>query len=148
MLTLLKSTVKQDTPVYIQSPRDVDTLKEARGGGTNGRVGSLLPPKPGVDRHILCPCPCCTPFLVPPTPLLCPFTFDIKSLPRQRATVIFFLFPLQYARLVEIVGMHDLGVGIILGAHQSIGFKGILLFGTKAQKEKYLPKLATGEAIN
>lgn len=55
-------------------------------------------------------------------------------------------FSLQYARLVEIVGTHDLGVGITLGAHQSIGFKGILLFGTKAQKEKYLPKLASGEA--
>nr|XP_055161326.1 very long-chain specific acyl-CoA dehydrogenase, mitochondrial [Nyctereutes procyonoides] len=53
----------------------------------------------------------------------------------------------QYARLVEIVGTHDLGVGITLGAHQSIGFKGILLFGTKAQKEKYLPKLASGESI-
>nr|XP_058903939.1 very long-chain specific acyl-CoA dehydrogenase, mitochondrial isoform X4 [Kogia breviceps] len=53
----------------------------------------------------------------------------------------------EYARLVEIVGMHDLGLAIILGAHQSIGFKGILLFGTKAQKEKYLPKLASGETI-
>ncbi|XP_040856266.1 very long-chain specific acyl-CoA dehydrogenase, mitochondrial isoform X1 [Ochotona curzoniae] len=53
----------------------------------------------------------------------------------------------QYARLVEIVGMHDLAIGVTLGAHQSIGFKGILLFGTKAQKEKYLPKLATGETI-
>ncbi|KAM9425486.1 very long-chain specific acyl-CoA dehydrogenase, mitochondrial [Pholidichthys leucotaenia] len=53
----------------------------------------------------------------------------------------------QYARLVEIVGSHDLGVGITLGAHQSIGFKGILLFGNKAQKEKYLPKLASGEHI-
>lgn len=42
--------------------------------------------------------------------------------------------------------MHDLGVGITLGAHQSIGFKGILLFGTKAQREKYLPKLASGKA--
>lgn len=29
----------------------------------------------------------------------------------------------QYARLVEIVGANDLGVGITLGAHQSIGFK-------------------------
>jgi hypothetical protein len=29
----------------------------------------------------------------------------------------------QYAQLVEIVGQHDLGVGITLGAHQSIGFK-------------------------
>ncbi|XP_045426012.1 very long-chain specific acyl-CoA dehydrogenase, mitochondrial isoform X5 [Lemur catta] len=53
----------------------------------------------------------------------------------------------QYTRLVEIVGMHDLAVGITLGAHQSIGFKGILLFGTKAQKEKYLPKLASGETL-
>uniref|UniRef100_A0A8C5CGR8 Very long-chain specific acyl-CoA dehydrogenase, mitochondrial n=1 Tax=Gadus morhua TaxID=8049 RepID=A0A8C5CGR8_GADMO len=53
----------------------------------------------------------------------------------------------QYARLVEIVGSHDLGVGITLGAHQSIGFKGILLFGNPAQKEKYLPKLATGENL-
>lgn len=47
--------------------------------------------------------------------------------------------------MVEIVGQYDLGVGIFLGAHQSIGFKGILLFGTPAQKEKYLPTLATGE---
>ncbi|KAK7804759.1 hypothetical protein U0070_023025 [Myodes glareolus] len=53
----------------------------------------------------------------------------------------------QYARLAEIVGMYDLGVSVTLGAHQSIGFKGILLFGTKAQKEKYLPKVASGEAV-
>ncbi|XP_043359547.1 very long-chain specific acyl-CoA dehydrogenase, mitochondrial-like [Dermochelys coriacea] len=53
----------------------------------------------------------------------------------------------QYARLVEIVGLHDLGVGITLGAHQSIGFKGLLLYGTPQQKEKYLPQLATGETI-
>ncbi|XP_070609974.1 LOW QUALITY PROTEIN: very long-chain specific acyl-CoA dehydrogenase, mitochondrial-like [Erythrolamprus reginae] len=61
----------------------------------------------------------------------------------------------QYARVVEVVGMHDLGVGVILGdlgvgvilgAHQSIGFKGLLLFGSKSQKEKYLPRLASGEA--
>ena len=51
----------------------------------------------------------------------------------------------QYARLTEIVGGNDLGVGIFIGAHQSIGFKGILLAGTDAQKEKYLPRLASGE---
>ncbi|XP_018571262.1 very long-chain specific acyl-CoA dehydrogenase, mitochondrial [Anoplophora glabripennis] len=51
----------------------------------------------------------------------------------------------QYARLVEIVGAHDLGVGITLGAHQSIGFKGILLFGTPEQKEKYLPRVCSRE---
>ncbi|XP_011505547.1 PREDICTED: very long-chain specific acyl-CoA dehydrogenase, mitochondrial [Ceratosolen solmsi marchali] len=50
----------------------------------------------------------------------------------------------QYARLVEIVGYNDLGVGITLGAHQSIGFKGILLFGTPEQKKKYLPRVTSG----
>ncbi|XP_066266753.1 very long-chain specific acyl-CoA dehydrogenase, mitochondrial-like [Branchiostoma lanceolatum] len=53
----------------------------------------------------------------------------------------------QYARLVEIVGEYDLGVGITLGAHQSIGFKGILIAGNPEQKAKYLPKLATGETV-
>jgi len=51
----------------------------------------------------------------------------------------------QYARLTEIVGGNDLGVGIFIGAHQSIGFKGILICGNEAQKAKYLPKLASGE---
>lgn len=51
----------------------------------------------------------------------------------------------QYARLVEVVGAHDLGVGITLGAHQSIGFKGILLFGNEQQKAKYLPRVTGGE---
>ncbi|GLV41164.1 uncharacterized protein CBL_04688 [Carabus blaptoides fortunei] len=51
----------------------------------------------------------------------------------------------QYARLVEIVGAHDLGVGVTLGAHQSIGFKGILLVGTPEQKAKYFPRVTSGE---
>lgn len=51
----------------------------------------------------------------------------------------------QYSRCVEICGYHDLGVGIVLGAHQSIGFKGILLFGTPEQKAKYLPRVSNGE---
>ncbi len=37
----------------------------------------------------------------------------------------------QYARLTEIVGGNDLGIGIFMGAHQSIGFKGILIAGGK-----------------
>ncbi len=35
----------------------------------------------------------------------------------------------QYARITEIVGGNDLGLGITMGAHQSIGFKGILIGG-------------------
>merc|ERR1719411_2444117 len=53
----------------------------------------------------------------------------------------------QYARLTEIVGGNDLGVGIFIGAHQSIGFKGILIAGSPEQKEKYLPRLAAGEDL-
>ncbi len=36
----------------------------------------------------------------------------------------------QYARVTEIMGGNDLGLGIAMGAHQSIGFKGILIGGT------------------
>lgn len=53
----------------------------------------------------------------------------------------------QYGRTTEIVGAHDLGVAITMGAHQSIGFKGILLVGTPEQKAQYLPKLAVGEEM-
>ncbi|RWS29865.1 very long-chain specific acyl-CoA dehydrogenase-like protein [Leptotrombidium deliense] len=53
----------------------------------------------------------------------------------------------QYARLGEIMGGNDLGIGIFLGAHQSIGYKGILLYGNNEQKNKYLPDLATGKRI-
>lgn len=52
----------------------------------------------------------------------------------------------SYGRLTEVLGS-DLGVAIHLGAHQSIGFKGLLLFGTDEQKKKYLPSLATGESV-
>lgn len=50
----------------------------------------------------------------------------------------------QMARLAELVGANDLGLGVIMGAHQSIGYKGILLYGNESQKRKYLPDLATG----
>jgi very long chain acyl-CoA dehydrogenase len=52
-----------------------------------------------------------------------------------------------YARLGEVMGEFDLGLGIHLGAHQSIGFKGILLVGTPEQKKKYLPALAAGTNV-
>ncbi|CAF0909633.1 unnamed protein product [Adineta ricciae] len=53
----------------------------------------------------------------------------------------------QAARLFEVVSAHDLAISICTGAHQSIGFKGILLFGTDEQKQKYLPTLASGEQL-
>src|SRR5580692_7797288 len=52
-----------------------------------------------------------------------------------------------YARVMQEVAAIDSSLAVMLGAHQSIGLKGLLLFGTDEQKKKYLPKLATGEMI-
>ena len=51
------------------------------------------------------------------------------------------------ARLGQIVGTMDLGLNAVMGAHQSIGYKGILLVGTEDQKRKYVPALASGEKL-
>lgn len=50
-----------------------------------------------------------------------------------------------YARVFETVATLDGSVVTTMGAHQSIGLKGILLFGTEAQKQRFLPPLARGE---
>lgn len=52
-----------------------------------------------------------------------------------------------YAKVMEVLPQVDASLAITVGAHQSIGIKGLLLFGTDEQKRKYLPKLATGEMI-
>ncbi|XP_046403316.1 complex I assembly factor ACAD9, mitochondrial-like isoform X2 [Ischnura elegans] len=52
----------------------------------------------------------------------------------------------EYARFAEITAL-DGSIAVTLAAHQAIGLKGILIAGNKAQKEKYLPRLATGELI-
>jgi acyl-CoA dehydrogenase family protein 9 len=52
-----------------------------------------------------------------------------------------------YARIVQEVAGLDASLAVTLGAHQSIGMKGILLFGTDEQKARYLPRLATGELV-
>jgi acyl-CoA dehydrogenase family protein 9 len=53
----------------------------------------------------------------------------------------------SYARVMQEVAAHDGALAVTLGAHQSIGLKALLLFGTEAQRRKYLPRLATGEMI-
>jgi acyl-CoA dehydrogenase family protein 9 len=52
-----------------------------------------------------------------------------------------------YARVMQEIAGVDPSLAVTLGAHQSIGLKGILLFGTDAQKKKYLPALASGESV-
>ncbi|HVI00152.1 MAG TPA: acyl-CoA dehydrogenase family protein [Enhygromyxa sp.] len=52
-----------------------------------------------------------------------------------------------YARLFERIAATDGSIAATIGAHQSIGCKGIVLFGTDEQKQRYLPSLATGERV-
>jgi len=50
-----------------------------------------------------------------------------------------------YCRVFEMVTGHDVGLGIMLGVHLSLGTKAILLGGSEVQKRAYLPRAATGE---
>jgi len=52
-----------------------------------------------------------------------------------------------YVKMLEYIGGINPSVAIVLGGHQSIGYKGLLMYGTEAQKKKYLSKLASGEMI-
>lgn len=52
-----------------------------------------------------------------------------------------------YARVLGQTSSHDSSVSLTIGAHSSIGMKGLLLFGSDEQKQRYLPKLASGEMI-
>jgi len=53
----------------------------------------------------------------------------------------------QYLKVVEVLSISDLALALISLAHLSIGCKGIVLFGTAGQKEKYLAPAASGEMI-
>ena len=52
-----------------------------------------------------------------------------------------------YARVFETFAQIDATLSIVLGVHQSIGFKGIHMFGSDAQKERFLPDLASGRKL-
>ena len=52
-----------------------------------------------------------------------------------------------FNRVFGEIGAHDAALAVYFGAHQSIGIKGIILFGTEAQKQQWLPKCASGDCI-
>jgi len=52
-----------------------------------------------------------------------------------------------YSRALQEISRYDGSVAATIGAHQSIGMRGLLLFGTEEQKRRWFPKLATGELI-
>src|SRR6478672_1389988 len=52
-----------------------------------------------------------------------------------------------YARVFETFAQIDATLSVVMGVHQSIGFKGIHMFGTEEQKERFLPDLARGRKL-
>ncbi len=53
-----------------------------------------------------------------------------------------------YCRLLEVLGGHCGSTALFVNAHHSIGPRAVVLFGTKQQQTKWLPKLASGEWIS
>jgi acyl-CoA dehydrogenase family protein 9 len=54
---------------------------------------------------------------------------------------------MTFNRVFAAVGAVDPALCVFFGAHQSIGAKGISLFGTDEQKKRWLPRVASGELI-
>jgi acyl-CoA dehydrogenase family protein 9 len=52
-----------------------------------------------------------------------------------------------FNRVFGEIGATDAALAVYFGAHQSIGCKGITLFGTEAQKQRWLPRCASGEMV-
>ena len=53
----------------------------------------------------------------------------------------------SYALIVEELNRGDASVGITMWAHNSLGTNHINLFGSPAQKQEWLPRLARGEIL-
>lgn len=54
---------------------------------------------------------------------------------------------MAYSRTLQQVARHDASVAVTIGAHSSIGMRGLKLYGTPIQQERWYAKLATGEMI-
>ena len=52
-----------------------------------------------------------------------------------------------YCRVSEVFAQIDGTLSVVMGVHQSIGLKGIELYGTDDQKSRFLPDLATGRKL-
>src|SRR6266498_4238647 len=50
-------------------------------------------------------------------------------------------------KLLEEIGRRCASTSVFVNAHHSIGIRALLLFGTHEQKQRWLPKLVTGEQL-
>ena len=48
----------------------------------------------------------------------------------------------SYNRVLEMIGRYCASTAVLVSAHQSIGCKALVMFGTEEQKEEYLPMVA------
>ncbi len=71
--------------------------------------------------------------------------FLALSIPREYGGLG--LSPAAYAHVFGAISSLDASLGVLLGVHCGLGSKAIVLFGTDAQKERYLPMLARGETL-
>jgi alkylation response protein AidB-like acyl-CoA dehydrogenase len=49
--------------------------------------------------------------------------------------------------VIQEIARYDGSTAVTVGAHSSIGMRGLLLFGTEEQRARWLPRLATGELV-
>src|SRR5256714_1161763 len=52
-----------------------------------------------------------------------------------------------YCRVFETFAQIDATLSVVMGVHQSIGMKGIVLYGSDEQKQRFLPDLAAGRKL-
>ena len=54
---------------------------------------------------------------------------------------------MAYCRVLEEIGARCASTSVFTNAHHSIGIRALLLFGTREQKQKWLPPLVSGEQL-
>jgi acyl-CoA dehydrogenase family protein 9 len=52
-----------------------------------------------------------------------------------------------YCKIMEVLGAHDASITVFVNAHQSIGIRALVLFGTDEQKRRWLPELTGGRQL-
>ena len=57
------------------------------------------------------------------------------------------LSPAAYSHVFGALSSLDPSIGVLVAVHAGLGAKAIVLYGTPAQKERYLPMLARGETL-
>lgn len=57
------------------------------------------------------------------------------------------LSQMNYCRVMEILGAHCAATAVFVNAHHSIGLRGLQLFGTPEQRDRWMRPLAEGRAV-